>query len=637
MSVRRYRLDEAYEDVVRLAHFRVPQRAAFDAVHEIVRDLDDDIPRLGRDRMIEQLRQRGFHIPNGVPYFVFHLATGVGKTRLMGAILSYLYRSGQTRNALILAPRTAIVDRLERLSQADSPQYLFLDPNLVPEPNLCFRSNLDSFEPRDDAFNVFVLSPQSISGTDRRFARPREFRGQSLQDYLRGADDLVVFFDEAHHLGPDDEAAWTAAVHGLGPRLHFGLTATPKTGPGVNVLYTYDLTTCLQQGLYTKGVNILVDPRDEGLSDEEWDRYTVDYALRRLERKREAIRLYAGRHDDLNFVEPVALICARDIDQAEEIAKWLAERRGFAPEELLVTHSRRANTETEIARLVAIDKPGNQIRVVVNVYQLTEGWDVTNVYVMAPLRAMATFQGAVQTMGRGLRLPAGHRVDDPDIDKLDILCYGRENLEGIIRSATEIFGAEPEAGPPVDIATKDEKEEEEQPIPRKELRVRSRRRVVVEVPNIRRVPTEPPLDFDVITVGELAGGAATAIDLASLQSTGIDERVAYDLNDVVRIAATRIVARLRYLSDFKHGAAVEDLVRRFLTSLGATADKPLFVDPIKLSLHLGDEIDRRYRLQGSKFEQAGDPTPIEIDEFTWLVPEELEGPVPRMPVAEWTR
>src|SRR3990172_8192496 len=281
MRLRLYRLDEVYEEVVRLARFRAPQKGAFDALHKIVKDLDEDLPRLSQERLVEQLRERGFHVPNGVPYFVYHLATGVGKTRLMGAVISYLYRSGQTKNVLILAPRTAIVDRVERLVQVGNPKFLFLDPMLVPEPNLCFRSNLETFQPRHDALNVFVLSPQSISGGDRRFGRRSEFRGESLEEYMSGAEDLVVFTDEAHHLGADNEAAWTSAIHALRPKLHFGLTATPKAGPGVNVLYSYDLTQCLQEGLFTKAVDVLVDGRDEAMSDEEWDRYTIDYALRR--------------------------------------------------------------------------------------------------------------------------------------------------------------------------------------------------------------------------------------------------------------------------------------------------------------------------------------------------------------------
>ena len=54
--------------------------------------------------------------------------------------------------------------------------------------------------------------------------------------------------------------------------------------------------------------------------------------------------------------------------------------------------------DKELGKLVAIDRPGNRIRVVVNVFQLSEGWDVTNVYVVAPLQTMATYQNAVQSM-----------------------------------------------------------------------------------------------------------------------------------------------------------------------------------------------------------------------------------------------
>jgi superfamily II DNA or RNA helicase len=637
MRLRLYRLDEVYEEVVRLARFRAPQKAGFDALHGLIKELDDDLPRLSQDRLVEQCRERGFHVPDDVPYFIYHLATGVGKTRLMGAVISYLYRTGQTRNCLILAPRTAIVDRLERLSQIGSEKYLFLDPTLVPEPNLCFRSNIETFEPRDDTLNVFVLTPQSISGGDRRFGRRSEFRGKSLEEYLQGADDLVVFTDEAHHLGVDNEATWTSAIHALRPKLHFGLTATPKSGLGINVLHSYDLTKCLQEGFFTKAVDILVDSRDEAMTDEEWDRYTIDYALRRLDRKRDALKLYAERRDDFEFIEPVALICARDIAHADEVATWLVDRRGIAPDELLVTHSGRTQTEEDIARLVAIDQPGSKIRVVINVFQLTEGWDVTNVYVIAPLRAMATFQGAVQTMGRGLRLPAGRRVGDPDLDALDVLCFGRESLEEILKTATETFGVDAEAGPPVDVATTEEKEEGEVPIPRKEIQIACVQSVEIVVPSVRQIPADPPLDFDITSVGDLAGGASTAIDLASLETTGVDERISYDFEDVVRIAASRIIAGLRYTSDVRHGYAVEELVQRFLASLGASPERPLYADPVKVAIHLSEEIDRRYKQQAGAYEQTGVITTLTPRDVAWLIPDDLPGPVERVGVSDWHR
>src|SRR5262249_33219386 len=144
--------------------------------------------------------------------------------------------------------------------------------------------------------NVFILSPQSITGGDRRFSRKSEFRSMSLEEYLRNANDLVVFVDEAHHLGSDDETAWRNAVDGLKPRLHFGLTATPK--PNANVLYSYDIRQCLREGLYTKAVRLIADRRDEKMTDLDWDRHTIDYALQRLERKREAIGAHVEQHGD---------------------------------------------------------------------------------------------------------------------------------------------------------------------------------------------------------------------------------------------------------------------------------------------------------------------------------------------------
>jgi hypothetical protein len=117
----------------------------------------------------------------------------------------------------------------------------------------------------------------------------------------------------------------------------------------------------------------------------------------------------------------------------------------------------------------------------------------------------------------------------------------------------------------------------------------------------------------------------------------VDERIGYDLEDVVRIAASRIVAGLRYLSDVRHGAAVEALVRRFLVSLGASDARPIYADPVKVAIHLSDEIDRRYKQQGGTYEQTGSSVTLAPGDVPWLVPDELPGPVERVPVSEWSR
>ena len=56
----------------------------------------------------------------------FALATGVGKTRLMGAFIAYLYTQHGIKNFFVVAPNTTIYDKLKRdLSDNNSAKYVF--------------------------------------------------------------------------------------------------------------------------------------------------------------------------------------------------------------------------------------------------------------------------------------------------------------------------------------------------------------------------------------------------------------------------------------------------------------------------------------------------------------------------------
>ena len=60
------------------------------------------------------------------PSLAFALATGVGKTRLMGAFIAYLYLTGRSKNFFLLAPNTTIYDKLvEDFARQSSPKYVF--------------------------------------------------------------------------------------------------------------------------------------------------------------------------------------------------------------------------------------------------------------------------------------------------------------------------------------------------------------------------------------------------------------------------------------------------------------------------------------------------------------------------------
>lgn len=635
MTLRTYKLNAAREAVLKLARLRKPQREAFEFVHKLVETFDGDLSQLSVDDLSQRLVEAGVRFSDWPPEIVFELATGVGKTRLMGSLIAYLYRSGQTKNVLILAPRSAIVEKLEREVAENSQKYLLIDPALVSNPSVCVRSTIEGFSPSAENLNLFILTPQSVTGGERRFSRRTDFT-ESLSDYLRQADDLVVFVDEAHHVPGSagaDATAWREAVTNLQPKLQFGLSATPQTSVNSTVVYRYSLAECLQEGLYTKAVKLWIEQAPADIDEDVWDHTTLDFGLQRLQRKREALLEHAVANAEFTFIEPVMLVAARDTDHADKVANWLIENRGLTREEIHVAHSNRRATEAELAKLVAIDRPGNQIRVVVNVFQLTEGWDVTNVYVVVPLRAMATYQNAIQSMGRGLRLPAGKRTGILEIDRLDVLCFGRESFSQIVASAMIQFGGGVEGSAAIGLG---EPNDESPAEPKKPVEIGTKVEKSFAVPNVHRIPPEPDLAFDITNSPSVR--VVTGLDLATMDLNGAeDEILRYDYAHVVRDSTTRVLAALPFLSPAIHRASVEALIVRLLNSLGATESTvDVAIDPVRLALLVGSEISTRYKALPTTFSVADGVKKVDIASFIWNVPETFQQPPTKSSIVEWS-
>lgn len=59
------------------------------------------------------------------PSLCFALATGVGKTRLMGAFISYLHAAYGYKHFFVLAPNLTIYDKLIGDFSPNSPKYVF--------------------------------------------------------------------------------------------------------------------------------------------------------------------------------------------------------------------------------------------------------------------------------------------------------------------------------------------------------------------------------------------------------------------------------------------------------------------------------------------------------------------------------
>ena len=666
MSFRKLRLETALDRVLRTMRLRRPQKESLQKVHEILVHLDNDVGEMAPDEIVHKVRELhpSWSFSNGCCEATFDLATGVGKTRLMGAIATYMHLAGQASTFVFLAPRTAIIRKLTADAYPNSPKYLFGDTGLVADPTVWHAGNLDSFRaPTSALFRsgpvAFVLSPQSITGADRRFSRPSsEESGLSMADFLAQRKDVVVFADESHHLGSTrdaDRSEWSRAIGALTPQFVFGMTATPprdvsRDGTArttVNVLHSYDLATCLKERLYTKDVNIIVDNRPAQVTaDDEWDHHTLDFALDRLAKKEQALAEYRG---DTPFppVKPVLLVCAETTEHAETLTAWLRTSRGLTDGELLVTHSGRSKSDAEVSRLVEIEQPSSKVRVVVNVQELTEGWDVTNVYVIAPLRAMGTFAGALQTVGRGLRLPAGRRIDDKELDTLDVLCFGRATLEQIQTEAKGKFADEDEESP-ITVTDKGDDALHAEPAT-KTVTIDVATPVTISVPRVSVVPEEPDLDFDVLSRKKGAERTASAFRLGDDDVANTSESLKYDFHTLVRLGARRVIGSLPYLSEPLHRAQVEKLIATYLKSLGEQEDRPVALDWLLIAKAVEDEIDAPYRKKAVTVTLQEGHEEVSFKPYSWRVPESYTRPVSiserkewlsshtRVPIGRWQR
>lgn len=421
-----------------------------------------EINNMDQARIKRLLQTGNLSFPNEYGRLTFALATGVGKTRLMGAITAYLFLEEKAKNFVFLAPSSTILQKMKDEAVVSHPKYIFKGLSGFPHPQVVNSENIGTFHPENMQLfkspTMFILTPGQIrprsgSEAERRLRRESEGFGPSFVDYLAGLNDLVVFLDEGHRYGQDtaETRAWAKAVSDLNPKLVIEMTATPSNPS--TVVYKYDLREALREGRYIKNVTAIVEQRQSAVTDEEWDKHTLMEGFRRLEVKKSAVGAYVKNYPEKNIVKPIMLIAAQDTTHAAWVEEWFLSDGFFGevnskilkenpmPEKLAKSKVLRVDitqSEDEITKILEVENTSDKTEIVINVGMLKEGWDVNNVYVIVPLRAMASVTLATQTIGRGLRLPYGSRVGDEEIDTLDVIAFGRETVQEVIEQAKQV-------------------------------------------------------------------------------------------------------------------------------------------------------------------------------------------------------
>jgi len=378
------------------------------------------------------------------PSLCFSLATGVGKTRLMGAFITYLHLAHGIDNFFVLAPNLTIYNKLITDFTPNTPKYVFkgIAEFAVNAPALITGDNYDQRDPSSGAlfggvriniFNISKINSEVRGGRAPKIKRLSEYIGESYFDDLANLPDLVLLMDESHRYRA---SAGVRAINELNPILGLELTATPFTEssrgpvPFKNVIYDYPLARAMADGFVKEPAVVTrkdFDPR--GMSNVEIERLKLEDGIRLHESVKVELETYA-RESDNRIVKPFLLVIARDTAHAAELLALIQSEAFFEgryEDKVIQVDSSQtgAREEEMIERLLKVEHPDEPTEIVIHVNMLKEGWDVTNLYTIVPLRAANARTLIEQSIGRGLRLPYGKRTGVSAVDRLNIVAHDK--------------------------------------------------------------------------------------------------------------------------------------------------------------------------------------------------------------------
>ena len=390
----------------------------------------------------------------------FALATGVGKTKLMGAFMTYLYTNKGIKNFFVVAPNLTIYSKLKNdlgNPSPDNEKYVFRgvgcfaskQPNIWKDDD--YRNRSAHAIGDSDSINIYIFNISKFNSEENKMKSINEYLGQSFFDYLSSLDDLVLIMDESHHYRAKSSAV---AINTLKPVLGLELTATPQVQSGAktvlfkNVVYEYPLSQAIKDG-YTRTPYALTrkDIKAYNLTEDELDKTMINDGICHHENIKVELKQYAVNNNQ-KLVKPFMLIVCKDTKHAEKILEYVksdAFRNGAYKDKVILVHSNQSCSEKEenIQLLLEVEKTNNPIEIVIHVNILKEGWDVNNLYTIVPLRTATSKTLREQTVGRGLRLPFGKRTGEKMIDSVTITAH--DKFDEIIAEAgrgDSIFNAE---------------------------------------------------------------------------------------------------------------------------------------------------------------------------------------------------
>lgn len=385
--------------------------------------------------------------PQDFPRYVVKMATGSGKTKVMSLAITWAYfhalrepKSLLSSTSLLIAPNLIVYERLRE--DMEHARVWSIDPLLPPE----WRAEFDlQVCLRGDPVPLQAPGVLLLTNVQQLYDRPAAAPADALNALLgrRPPKDLtvpepplhqiaargrvLVLNDEAHHLHDEVKGETGEPLkaiqsierlnelgsHGLGGvAAQLDFSATPRNSQGrvfPETVVDYPLAQAIEDGIVKRPIiGEIVGGAVEVTSDDAAVRFRQQI-LTGVEKWREFTEALAPAGK-----KPLLFVMAEDTRAADQVAAYLDTVIGLAGKVLTIHVNLSGNakgeirtSELEAAREAArqVDSDDSPYAAIVSVLMLREGWDVRNVSVIVPLRALSSKNAILpeQTLGRGLR------------------------------------------------------------------------------------------------------------------------------------------------------------------------------------------------------------------------------------------
>lgn len=434
------------------------------------------------------------------PFLSYEMATGSGKTMLMGACTYFLNQKFAIKNFLIITPAsTDIYQKTIRNFNVGGYESIWADDtpftfNLITGDN--YTQNLFYDKSKDANIFIFNISKfgPNATNTEKTWEsavwQDKDGNNISIREFLKG-EKLVIITDEAHH---HQTPSAKRIINNFHPTAVLEFTATAveaergQDKKNQQIVYKYDIRRFLEDGhgklvravalaneikktkeeilqseklkliaLFfihlLKKKAVLLDPKCRALKPlafikvKEDTRYTkkvFEYIRQELANDLTNINIILDKVKAQDL-EITALLTDLYKDSYQDNIELLrADIQKVATNSIFYYGNSDKETERKFQNIRK-----NEVEIVVYMQRLDEGIDLPNIYTMAVINDTETnFKTSVkQIIGRGVRLNKDVREFDDEenallqqAEKLHIVCDQGKNFEEVITAIQQEFG-----------------------------------------------------------------------------------------------------------------------------------------------------------------------------------------------------